>query len=180
MTSFFVLISIALLLIGLISGRFKPAILFTGLVFVYYLFDLISLESMLAGFVNPALITLMVLILVGQVLEKTTFIQQVAKYLFSTGLKRSIAKMGLLVGSSSAMLNNTAVVSTLLSSAGKNGEHPPSKFLIPMSYIAIFGGTLTLIGTSTHLIINGFVVQAGLPEVGMFDFFYVGSHLGMS
>lgn len=174
MTSFFVLTSIALLLVGLISGRAKPAILFTGLVFVYYLLDLISLEAMLGGFVNPALVTLLVLILVGQVLEKTTFIQQVSNYLFSSGLKRSIAKMGLLVGTSSALLNNTAVVSTLLSSAGKKGEHPPSKFLIPMSYIAIFGGTLTLIGTSTHLIINGFVVQAGLPELGMFDFFYVG------
>jgi len=112
--------------------------------------------------------------MVGFVLEKTTIIRFVTKHLFSNGLSRSIARMGAFVGSSSAILNNTAVVSSLLSSAGKNSKHPPSKFLIPLSYIAIFGGTLTLIGTSTHLIINGFVVQAGLPQLGMFDFIYVG------
>lgn len=141
---------------------------------VYYIVGLISVEDMLGNFVNPALISLMLLIMVGFVLEKTTIIRFVTKHLFSNGLSRSIARMGVFVGSSSAILNNTAVVSSLLSSAGKNSKHPPSKFLIPLSYIAIFGGTLTLIGTSTHLIINGFVVQAGLPQLGMFDFIYVG------
>lgn len=82
--------------------------------------------------------------------------------------------MGALVGLSSAFLNNTAVVATLLSSVKKNQYHAASKLLIPLSYLAILGGTLTLVGTSTNLIVNGFVVQAGLPELGLFDFLYVG------
>ncbi|MEA1989609.1 MAG: SLC13 family permease [Pseudomonadota bacterium] len=69
------------------------------------------------------------------------------------------------------------MVATLMSTAGKSAQHAPSKLLIPLSYIAILGGTLTLVGTSTHLIINGFVVKAGLPELGMFDFIYVGGIL---
>ena len=44
----------------------------------------------------------------------------------------------------------------------------PSKLLIPLSYTAILGGTLTLIGTSTNLIINSFVEDAGLPSLGFF------------
>ncbi len=174
MTSFFVLVSILALLAALISGRVKPVYLFSGLVFVYYLTGLIELETMLQNFVNPALITLITLIFVGLVLEKTAFIQNVAKTMDGQTLQGSIVKMGLFVGLSSALLNNTAVVATLLSSIGKKSKHLPSKLLIPLSFIAIFGGTLTLIGTSTHLIINGFVVQAGLPSLSMFDFFYVG------
>jgi len=64
-----------------------------------------------------------------------------------------------------------------MSSVGKSKQHPPSKLLIPLSYIAILGGTMTLIGTSTHLIVNSFVVQAGLPALAVFDFIYVGAVL---
>ncbi|MBN2866566.1 MAG: SLC13 family permease [Thiotrichales bacterium] len=177
MTTWLVLGSIALLLAVLITGRVQAFKAFLGLVFLYYLTGLLSLDSMLGNFVNPALITLIVLLMVSQVLEKTRWVNWVGQKLFSKGLRTSIARMGLFVGGGSAMLNNTAVVATLMSSAGKSSQHPPSKLLIPLSYIAIFGGTLTLIGTSTHLIINGFVVKAGLPELGMFDFIYVGGIL---
>lgn len=174
MTVWLVLGSIVLLLILLASGRIQPVKIFLGLVFVYYLTGLISLETMLSNYVNPALITLMVLILVSFVLEKTHWVQWVGQKLFTRGLRRSFARMGVLVGGGSAILNNTAVVSTLLSSAGRSEHHPPSKLLIPLSYIAILGGTLTLIGTSTHLIVNGFLLQTGLSPLGMFDFLYVG------
>ena len=177
MTTWLVLGSIFLLLVFLISGRVQAFKLFGGLVLVYYFTGLVSLEQMLGNFVNPALITLMALLLVSQVIEKTQWVGWVGRRLFVKSLRSSIARMGLLVGVGSAALNNTAVVATLMSSAGKSNDHPPSKLLIPLSYIAIFGGTLTLIGTSTHLIINGFVVQAGLPELGLFDFLYVGGIL---
>lgn len=129
---------------------------------------------MLANFVNPALITLIALLLISFVLEKTNWISLIAKKLFVVSEKQSYLRMGALVGLSSAFLNNTAVVATLLSSVKKNPYHVASKLLIPLSYIAILGGTLTLVGTSTNLIINGFVVQAGLPELGLLDFLYVG------
>ncbi len=174
MTTWLVFGSIIALLALLASGRVQAFKLFGGLVFVYYLTGLISLESMLGNFVNPALITLIILLLVSFVLEKTSWIQLISKQLFVKSEKKSYLRMGGLVGLSSAFLNNTAVVAMLLSSVKKNQYHAASKLLIPLSYIAILGGTLTLVGTSTNLIINGFVVQAGLPELGLFDFLYVG------
>ena len=74
----------------------------------------------------------------------------------------------------SAFLNNTAVVSSFLGMIRNNHHHAPSKLLIPLSYAAIFGGTITLIGTSTNLIINGFVIEQGLEPLKLFDFLYVG------
>lgn len=166
--------SILILLALLASGRIQAFKLFAGLVFVYYLTGLISLEDMLGNFVNPALITLILLLLVSLVLEKASWISFISKQLFVKSAKQSYFRMGVLVGVSSAFLNNTAVVATLLSSVKNNPHHAASKLLIPLSYMAILGGTLTLVGTSTNLIVNGFVVQAGLPELDLFDFLYVG------
>jgi di/tricarboxylate transporter len=174
MITTFVFVSIFLLLALLASGRIQAFKLFGGLVFIYYLVGLISLESLLANFVNPALVTLVVLLLVSFVLERTNWILLISKLLFVKKLRSSYFRMGFLVGLSSAVLNNTAVVATLLSSVKKNPHHSASKLLIPLSYFAILGGTLTLVGTSTNLIINGFVIQAGLPSLGLFDFLYVG------
>lgn len=55
-----------------------------------------------------------------------------------------------------------------------NKFQAPSKLLIPLSYFSIVGGTMTLIGTSTNLIVNSFVVQNGLESLKIFDFFAVG------
>lgn len=55
---------------------------------------------------------------------------------------------------------------SLIGAIKRNNSHAPSRLLIPLSYAAILGGTLTLIGTSTNLIINSFVVDAGLPSLG--------------
>jgi di/tricarboxylate transporter len=66
------------------------------------------------------------------------------------------------------------VVASLMSVVKQNKFHAPSKLLLPLSYAAIFGGTITLVGTSTNLIVNGFVIERGLPPLEMFDFIYVG------
>ena len=174
MVSSLVLISILLLLALLATGRVQAYKLFGSLVFIYYLVGLIPLEKLLANFVNPALVTLVVLLVISFALEKTNWIGQLSKLLFVKNLSQSYFRMGFLVGISSAFLNNTAVVATLLSSVKNNPHHLASKLLIPLSYFAILGGTLTLVGTSTNLIVNGFVIQAGLPSLGLLDFMYVG------
>jgi di/tricarboxylate transporter len=177
MLTMLILLSVVLLLGLLAWGRIQAYKLFIGMLLLYYAFDLIKLESMLQNFVNPALVTLALLLMASQVLEKTNFFQLISRVLMSPKIRPTIFRMGGLVGLGSAFLNNTAVVASLMSSVGKSKQHPPSKLLIPLSYIAILGGTMTLIGTSTHLIVNSFVVQAGLPELGVFDFFYVGGIL---
>ena len=66
------------------------------------------------------------------------------------------------------------MVASLITAIKDNPNHSPSKLLLPLSYTAILGGTITLIGTSTNLIVNGFAVDAGMAPLGFFDFTLVG------
>ncbi len=79
-----------------------------------------------------------------------------------------VGKLGLSTALLSSFTNNTAVVVSLIGAIKRNQRHAPSRLLIPLSYAAILGGTLTLIGTSTNLIINSFVEDTGLPSLSFF------------
>jgi di/tricarboxylate transporter len=82
------------------------------------------------------------------------------------------------VSISSAFFNNTPLVAMMMpyvhSWSNKNGISP-SRLLIPLSYAAILGGCMTLVGTSTNLIVNGMAIEAGLEGLNIFDFIYVGA-----
>jgi di/tricarboxylate transporter len=89
--------------------------------------------------------------------------------------------MMLIVASFSAFINNTPLVAVMMPyvhSWCRRNNYFPSKFLIPLSYAAILGGTVTLVGTSTNLIVNGMVedntIIPNLKSLEIFDFIYVG------
>lgn len=170
-----ILTGIMLTLVGCLFGtRLNPAWLFVGAIGSSYLAGLIDLESMLVNYTNPSLITLVLLILVSIAIEKTTLIQKLAQSLSSGSLVKSVTKLGLSTAFLSSFTNNTAVVASLITAIKDNPNHSPSKLLLPLSYTAILGGTITLIGTSTNLIVNGFAVDAGMAPLGFFDFTLVG------
>ena len=170
-----ILTGIMLLLVGCLFGtRINPAWLFVSAIGTSYLTGLIDLESMLVNYTNSSLITLVLLILVSIAIEKTTLIQRLAKSLSNGSLVKSVTKLGLSTAFLSSFTNNTAVVASLITAIKDNPNHSPSKLLLPLSYTAILGGTITLIGTSTNLIVNGFAVDAGMAPLGFFDFTLVG------
>jgi len=170
-----ILTGIMLLLVGCLFGtRINSAWLFVSAIGTSYLTGLIDLESMLVNYTNSSLITLVLLILVSIAIEKTTLIQRLAKSLSSGSLVKSVTKLGLSTAFLSSFTNNTAVVASLITAIKDNPNHSPSKLLLPLSYTAILGGTITLIGTSTNLIVNGFAVDAGMAPLGFFDFTLVG------
>ncbi|WP_372859144.1 SLC13 family permease [Pseudoalteromonas sp.] len=170
-----ILTGIMLLLVGCLFGtRINPAWLFVSAIGTSYLTGLIDLESMLVNYTNSSLITLVLLILVSIAIEKTTLIQRLAKSLSNGSLVKSVTKLGLSTAFLSSFTNNTAVVASLITAIKDNPNHSPSKLLLPLSYTAILGGTITLIGTSTNLIVNGFAVDAGMTPLGFFDFTLVG------
>jgi di/tricarboxylate transporter len=72
-------------------------------------------------------------------------------------------------------MNNTAVVATLISVVNSNKHINPGKLLLPLSYAAILGGTLTLIGTSTNLIVNSMLIEQQQPSLQFFDFTLIGA-----
>ncbi|WP_404297344.1 SLC13 family permease [Halomonas sp.] len=169
-----VLGSIAGLLGLLISGRVRPAIAFVSLAGAYLLLGLVDTATLLVQYTNPALATLLLLLLVSLALERTPLLDWVSQRLLSGNEKTATAR---LMGASailSAFLNNTAVVSAFLGAISRQKRIAPSRLLIPLSYASILGGMTTLVGTSTNLVVNSFTLSAGGFELGMFQFSLVG------
>jgi di/tricarboxylate transporter len=171
---------LGLLVALLITNRFNPALLFVVAVSAYMFAGFIPAEDMLGYFANPTLITLLLLLHVSSAVEKTSFIPQLSRQVFSQkSLRFSILRMAGFSLLLSSYLNNTAVVASLMGVVRNNKHWAPSKLLIPLSYAAIMGGVITLIGTSTNLIVNSFVIKAGLPGIKFFDFAYIGIPLAI-
>lgn len=173
-TAHLVLASLAALVALLASGRIPPAILFTALAALYYLLGLVDQRTLLASYTNPALATLILLLCVSLVLERSPAIDRLADTLIRGGSTASIWRLGGFSALLSAFLNNTAVVGALLGAVSKQRTIPASRLLIPLSYASILGGITTLVGTSTNLVVSSFVIAAELPALGMFSFAVVG------
>ena len=162
------------LVVALVSTKLSPALLFFTAITVSFVSGLIELDVMLANFTNVSLITLMMLLTASLAIEKTRLVGWLAAQIAKGSLTHSITRLGISTALLSSFTNNTAVVATMINAIKENPTHAPSKLLLPLSYTAILGGTLTLIGTSTNLIVNGFVQDAGLKPLGFFDFTLVG------
>ncbi|MCF7504574.1 MULTISPECIES: SLC13 family permease [Vibrio] len=160
------------ILLGIITcllvTRIKPSFIFAGAAFIAFMAGMIDLSSLANNFTNSSLLTLILLILASSALEKTRLISWVSRNISEGRLGTVVAKLGISTALLSSFTNNTAVVVSLIGAIKRNQQHAPSKLLIPLSYAAILGGTLTLIGTSTNLIINSFVEDAGLPSLSFF------------
>lgn len=128
------------------------------------------------GFSNKATITVAFMFILSAALLNTGALQVLAFRLAATFRKdfnRGLFLMMFLVAVISAFVNNTPVVAVfipvILQIAHASG-HSASKMLIPMSFASILGGTCTLIGTSTNILVSGIAEESGLPAFGMFEF----------
>lgn len=169
-----VLLSIVLLLALLVHGRVPTPILFVIWAVGYYLAGFVPESVFLSSFTNPALATLIVLLMVSMVLERSRVVEAVSRIVIARSESTSVFRLSALATLLSAFLNNTAVVAGLLGVVCKQSRIAPSKLLIPLSYAAIVGGVVTLVGTSTNLVVNSLTVSAGLPPLTMFQFTWVG------
>ena len=164
----FVLALLTLIIVSLLASKLKPSVIFAGSAFIAFMVGMIDLPSLAKNFTNSSLLTLVLLILSSCALEKTRLISWVGRYISEGRLGSVVGKLGLSTALLSSFTNNTAVVVSLIGAIKRNQRHAPSRLLIPLSYAAILCGTLTLIGTSTNLIINSFVEDAGLPSLSFF------------
>ncbi|QOL27280.1 SLC13 family permease [Thalassotalea sp. LPB0316] len=160
--------------IGLVKYQKAPEKVFASSCLIMLLFSLTNTEKLFQNAVNPGLVTLILLIICSFALERTTLLAKLSSQLFNGSKIKSSVKTLTLTALSSALLNNTAVVAALLNSIKNNKVINPGKILLPVSYAAILGGTLTLVGTSTNLIVNSLVIEQGLPSLNFFDFTLVG------
>jgi di/tricarboxylate transporter len=137
---------------------------------------LVTPEEGVAGFANPATVTVAAMFIISAALYRTGAIAVLGRASalvfernFWLGLLVMMASVGLL----SAFMNNTPVVAIfmpiMLSTAAKI-RVSPSKLLMPLSFASMFGGVCTLIGTSTNLLISAIAERAGYAPFGMFEF----------
>jgi di/tricarboxylate transporter len=128
----------------------------------------ITPEDILAGFANPALITILSLLVIGQALHQTGAIEEFSNRIVPQGRRRTQATMwGLLLMAAvvSAFMNNTPVVVIfipVLAALANRFGGDAGKVLMPLSFVTILGGMTTLIGSSTNLL----VADAAAREIG--------------
>ncbi len=170
-----VLTSLAWLIVELIRDKKSPGVLFAGVAFLYLMLGYISMPDTLKQFTNNGLVTVVVLLLLTIVLDKSRMLELLANKLVRGPYRWALIKLYAATALYSAFLNNTAVVASLLGPLKGNREHSASRLLMPMCFAASLGGILTLVGTSTNLLVNSLLAGRKMPELQLFDLFPVGA-----
>ncbi|MEL6504450.1 MAG: SLC13 family permease [Pseudomonadota bacterium] len=137
--------------------------------------DPIAAPDLLMGFANPALITVLALLVIGQALFNTDALERPAQMLARIGgssAKRTIFVLLITAAVTSAFLNNTPVVVMFIPivvAIAAQRNFAASSALLPLSFVGILGGMTTLIGSSTNLLVAGVAERYDI-EIGFFDF----------
>ncbi len=187
-----VVIAVVIAVLALLaSSRFPPDLVLLGGLTALLVTGVLDESEALGGFANEGMITIGVLFVVSAGIIETGGVTWIAERLFGRpkSVAGAIGRLVLPTASLSAFMNNTPLVAMLVPAVKDWAKHhriAASKLMIPLSYAAILGGTCTLIGTSTNLVVNGMLIQAfqagegsyaGTPipnGLGMFDITWVG------
>ncbi|SIN79695.1 SLC13 family permease [Algoriphagus halophilus] len=166
------------LVITLYKNWLKPSLAFVLVVFAFVILKVISIEDFLLGLANKQIILIFLLIILTSGIQ-----QNLGKGFFYTLFNKMLSpfqfrlRMMLTVSGLSSMLNNTPVVAFMIpyvKNWSESNGYSASKFLIPLSFATILGGMITIVGTSTNLVLNGLIVQSGLPSLNYSDFLFLG------
>ncbi len=178
--------------VGLVLD-FAPDVLLISGVVICGVTGIISPKEAFQGFANEGMLTVAALYIVAAALRETGALSIVGRLLLGrVHTERGVlGRMGVMVTSSSAFLNNTPIVAMFLpviTDWCKNNKVSPSRLLLPLSYLSILGGICTLIGTSTNLVVAGLMSEkfkqdpqrfALLAPPGLFELSPVGIPLAI-
>jgi len=177
------LITVSIILVSslllLASNRFPADTVLLGAICLLMLSNILTPSEALAGLSSPGIATIAVLYIIVAGLRETGSIAWLSRILLGKPKSSVSAQIRLLIpaASISIFINNTPVVAMFTSAVQdwcKRSEFKPSHFLLPLSYASILGGTCSLIGTSTNLVIDSLMRQSGLPGFSLFELSAVG------
>ncbi|GAA0234110.1 SLC13 family permease [Halobacterium noricense] len=177
--------AIGILVALLLSGPASLALANVGL--LAEPFELVSVEEGLSGFANPATLTVLAMFVLSEGVRMTGIVQRLGAFIARLTKGDETKQLGAtigVVGPISGLINNTAAVAILLPMVidlAERGKTSPSKLLLPLSYASMFGGTLTLIGTSTNILASDLYATLAPADVArqfrMFEFLPLGAVL---
>ncbi len=175
-----VLILIITVLLLLMLEVLAIDVLAIGLLVLLWFTGYVTGTEAIAGFSNKAVIIVAAMFVLSHAIVKTGILVSISEHIIA--LEKRVRWLGrtlflLFISLFSGFINNVAAVAIFIpvtiEIAGKL-KVSPSKLLIPLSYAAIYGGTLTLIGSSTNLLVSVISEQQGIQALGMFEFFSMG------
>lgn len=164
----------------LIWKPIHPILIGAGIPITLALLGILDAKTAFADFANTTVIFFMSLLVIGAAIFKTGLADLIGEKLI--GLLGKSEK-GIMMGSGivaaglSAFLNDTGTTGCLIpivSSMSKKAKIPLSKVLMSLAFFASLGGTITLIGTTPHIVANGLLVDAGYQGFGFFEFAKIG------
>lgn len=153
-------------------------VMMAGLTFLV-VSGVIPIKDAVAGFSNEGLLTVGVMFIIAAGLRDTGAMELFSVKLFgrTNSVRKAQARIMAPIIALSGFLNNTPLVAAFIpaiSDWSKKNGISPSKLMIPLSYAAILGGTITIIGTSTNLVVNGLLTSETGSGFGFFEIAWVG------
>ncbi len=176
---FFVLAIIGLTFISIYLNWLRPAVSFLLAVVIFLIAGILTPQEVLSGFGNDKIASILLLILITAGIRKNFNLERLFDYIFGKTQSYSVFLFRMMsqVAIFSSMINNTPVVALMtpyVMNWGKSQGIAPSKLLIPLSFATIMGGMLTVIGTSTNLLLNGFLDSYDQDLMKSMDLLLVG------
>lgn len=162
-------------LLLLIFSRAPSDMVMMAALLVLTMSGILTPNEAFSGFSNSGLLTVAAMFVLAGGIRASGGVDLVVNQLLRTpkSERRAIGRLMAPVMLASAFVNNTPVVATMIPAVArwsKKIKVPASSLMIPLSYASILGGTVTLIGTSTNLVVNGqYQTLTGKPGFGLFD-----------
>ena len=182
--AWFTLVVIVVAVAAMARELVPPALAVLVAVIVLLLAGVVDGEQALSGFSNEAPYVVGSLLVLARAVDVAGLLEPVVNRIFGAASGRTLlARLLFPLTLVSGFLNNTTLVAMSVPpviDVARRRQLAVSKFLIPISYAAVLGGVITVIGTSTNLTVVGLMREAGLEPIGLFDLVPVGLPIALA